>query len=604
MNELKLLDDAVAAGKLTPAARDNMTRWLIEPGYHREAPAVQELIDSERWDDLQRCFWEVLPFGTGGRRGPMADLGSATLNPRTIGESAMGMARYVKQTKPAGPWRVVIAYDTRHRSTEFARIAAGIFASEGFTTYLFDGHRSTPELSFAVRHLHCDCGVMISASHNPPSDNGVKAYWSHGGQVLPPHDQGIIDAVADVGELPEVAFAATVSSGGIQMIGKAVDDAYLDAVVSLSLSPERDLKVLYSPLHGVGETSVAATLQRAGFSGLHLYEPQRQPDGNFSNVPDRLPNPERPAVFPPMVPRATELNSDLIIASDPDADRLGAMVRHHEGDYVYVTGNQLAALLIDYVSQQRRAQGNLTPQHYILTTVITTPLVGAVARRAGLRVIDDLYVGFKHIGDRMEAEGPEKFVYACEESHGFLGGTHCRDKDASIAALWLCEVAAEDKVCGRTLLDRLDGLYAVHGYHVESQASLTREGADGQAAIAAIMAVLRESPPTELAGFQFREVRDFARHEIRSLPVNQRIAALSEPTGNLLIFDTTRADASIKIAVRPSGTEPKIKFYAYGRTAPVDQSQLKAVRAAADRDLNLFLNAWLAWINAHTSKES
>ncbi len=597
---MKQLDDAVAAGKLTPAARDNICRWLTEPGYHREAPVVMALVDTGRWEDLQRWFWEVLPFGTGGRRGLMADLGSATLNPRTVGESAMGMARYVKQTKPAGPWRVVIAYDTRHRSTEFAHIAAGIFAAEGFTTFLFDGHRSTPELSFAVRHLQCDTGVMISASHNPPSDNGIKAYWSHGGQVLPPHDQGIIDAVADVGELPEVDFAATVKSGGIQMVDKSVDDAYVDAVVSLSLSPERDLTVLYSPLHGVGETSVAVTLQRAGFSGLHLYEPQRQPDGDFSNVPDQLPNPERPAVFPPMVPRAKELHADLIIASDPDADRLGAMVRHHEGDYVYVTGNQLAALLIDYVSQQRHAQRNLTPQHYILTTVITTPLVGAVARRAGLRVIDDLYVGFKHIGARMEAEGPEKFVYACEESHGFLGGTHCRDKDASIAALWLCEAAAEDKVRGRTLLDRLDGLYAAHGYHVESQASLTREGADGQAAIAALMAVLRTSPPEELAGFRFCEVRDFARHEIRSLPENQHVAPLSEPTGNLLIFETTRADASIKIAVRPSGTEPKIKFYAYGRTAPVDRTQLTSVRAAADADLHAFLQAWLAWINTNT----
>lgn len=599
MNELKRLDDAVTAGKLTPAARDNISRWLTEPGYHREAQAVQALIAAERWDDLQRCFWEVLPFGTGGRRGPMADLGSATLNPRTVGESAMGMARYVKQTKPAGPWRVVIAYDTRHRSEEFARIAAGIFAAEGFKTFLFDSHRSTPELSFAVRHLHCDTGVMISASHNPPSDNGVKAYWSHGGQVLPPHDQGIIDAVANVGELPEVDFAATVKSGGIQMIGTAVDDAYLDAVMSLSLSPARDLTVLYSPLHGVGETSVAATLQRAGFKGLHLYEPQRQPDGDFSNVPDHLPNPERPAVFPPLVPRAKEVNADLILASDPDADRLGAMVRNSAGEYVYVTGNQLGALLIDYVSQQRKSQGTLTPEHYLLTTVITTPLVAAVARSAGMRVIDDLYVGFKHIGARMEAEGPDRFVYACEESHGFLGGTHCRDKDASIAALWLCEAAAEDKRSGRTLLDRLDDLYVAHGYHAESQASLVREGADGQAAIARIMAVLRESPPSELAGFVFREVRDYGRHEVRSLPQNQRVAELSQPTGNLLMFEAVRENDRIRIAARPSGTEPKIKFYVFARTAPMDRETLQAVRVSADADLAAFLQAWREWIKTN-----
>lgn len=598
MSELQKLDDAVASGRLTSAARDNIHRWLTEPGYHREAPAVLALINAQRWDDLQRCFWEVLPFGTGGRRGPMADLGSATLNPRTIGESAMGMARYVQQAKPSGPWRVVIAYDTRHRSEEFARIAAGVFAAEGFTTFLFDGHRSTPELSFAVRHLACDTGVMISASHNPPSDNGVKAYWSHGGQVLPPHDQGIIDAVANVGELPEVDFAATVKNGGIQIIGKSIDDAYLDAVVSLSLSPARDLTVLYSPLHGVGETSVAATLQRAGFSGLHLYEPQRQPDGNFSNVPDHLPNPERPAVFPPMVPRAKELHADLIIASDPDADRIGAMVRNASGDYMYVTGNQLGALLIDYVAQQRLALKTLTPQHYLLTTLVTTPLVGAVARRAGLRVIDDLLVGFKHMGDRMEREGPEKFVYATEESHGYLGGTHCRDKDASIAALWLCEAAAEDKRHGRTLLDRLDNLYVLHGYHVERQTSISRDGAEGQAAIAALMSRLRSVPPNQLAGYDFVEVRDYAQHEIRALPANQKTADLPQPSGNLLIFETRRDDASIRIAVRPSGTEPKIKFYAFGKSAPVDRTELSRVRLETDARIDQFLEAWSDWVHA------
>lgn len=598
MCELQKLDNAVLGGKLTPAARDNITRWLTEPGYHRETPAVKALIDAERWDDLQRCFWEVLPFGTGGRRGPMADLGSATLNPRTIGESAMGMARYIKQTKPAGPWRVVIAYDTRNRSEEFARIAARIFAAEGFITFLFDGHRSTPELSFAVRHLQCDTGVMISASHNPPSDNGVKAYWSHGGQVLPPHDHGIIDAVANVGELPEVNFAATVKSGGIQLIGREVDDAYLHAVVSLSLSSARDLTVLYSPLHGVGETSVAATLQRAGFAGLHLYEPQRQPDGNFTNVPDHLPNPERPVVFPPMVARAKELNADLIIASDPDADRIGAMVRNASGEYVYVTGNQLGALLIDYVAHQRGAQGTLTPEHYLLTTLVTTPLVGAVARRAGLRVIDDLLVGFKHMGDRMEREGPDRFVYATEESHGYLGGTHCRDKDASIAALWLCEAAAEDKRHGRTLLDRLDDLYVLHGYHVERQTSVSRDGAEGQAAIASLMTRLRTAPPAQLAGYDFVEVRDYQQHEIRGLPANQKTAPLPQPSGNLLIFETRRGDASIRIAVRPSGTEPKIKFYAFGKSAPVDRSELPQVRHETDTRIDQFLQAWSDWIHA------
>ncbi len=585
------IDAAVANGQLTTEAAANLRHWLNGPAYAVFHGPLIAAIERNDWATLEAAFWQVLPFGTGGRRGPMGDFGTATVNPRTIAESAAGLAAYLRQTSPAGPWSVVIAYDSRHRSREFAQIVASVLLAAGCEVHLFDDPRSTPALSFAVRRLTCSAGVMISASHNPPADNGVKVYWSHGGQVLPPHDAGIIAAVAAVGDIPQATLAGS-STVGFHSIGSAFDEEYTAAVVALGLSPQRDLGVYYSPLHGVGETSVAAVLTRAGFTGLVVDAVQSVMDGAFPGVPDHLPNPERPAVFGPLVKSAQTQASDIILASDPDADRLGAMVRDRAGKYVYLTGNQLAALLVDYIIQRRLQLGTLSPAQTVITTLVTTPLVGAIARAAGVTVIDDLLVGFKHIAAAIEDVGVDRFLFACEESHGYLAGDVARDKDAAIAALWLCEAAAEAQDRGSTLLDRLEALQQQFGRHTEHQWAWTCTGADGQAAIARLMERLRTKPPTALAGFGFERLRDYGRGVIQSLPGSSIEQADLQPHGDLVIFESHRGQQSLQWAIRPSGTEPKVKFYTFLQSPAVEQTATAARQTLAD--FEVAFEAWAA----------
>ncbi len=592
VTDVDAIATAVANGQLTAEAATNLRNWLCSPVYAEFHAALHSAIEQHDWFTLQDAFWQVLPFGTGGRRGPMGDFGTATVNRRTIAESAAGLAAYLRQTSPAGPWSVVIAYDSRHRSQEFARIVASVLLAAGCEVHLFDGPRSTPALSFAVRHFQCSAGVMISASHNPPVDNGVKVYWSHGGQVLPPHDAGIITAVAAVGDIPLVPLPAA-STTMFHSVGADFDERYTKAVAALSLSAQRDLRVDYSPLHGVGESSVAAVLSRAGFTGLIVDPVQRVMDGAFPAVPDHLPNPERPAVFGPLVEAAKTQASDIILASDPDADRLGAMVRDHAGEYVYLTGNQLGALLVDYVIQRHQSLGTLKPAHTVITTLVTTPLVAAIARAAGVTVIDDLLVGFKHIAATIEQIGVDRLLFACEESHGYLAGDLARDKDAAIAALWLCEAAAEAKAHGSTLLDRLEALQQQFGRHTEHQWAWTCTGADGQAEIARLMERLRTNPPVELASFRFERLRDYGRGLIQSLPDASIVQTDLQPHGDLVIFEAHQGLQSLQWAVRPSGTEPKVKFYTFLQAPAAEQTA-----TAAAQTLAAFEAAFAAWATA------
>ena len=475
---LAQIESAVESGTLSDGAGKNIERWLTEPQYAEYVPSIASLVDTGSWDRLDRLFWEVIPFGTGGRRGLMADMGSATINARTIAESADGLAVYL-QSLGTTDGKAVIAHDTRNRSQEFARLTATTLAARGLKVYLFKEYRSTPELSFAVRHLGCDCGVMITASHNPPSDNGFKAYWSTGGQVLPPHDKGIIDCVYEAAEIPNVDFEAAIAEGRIEQIGEAIDEAYLSTVVDMSLSDSRDLPGLFSPLHGVGETVCYEVLQRAGFDGIAIFEPHREPSGDFPNVADHFPNPERTVVFDPLIAHAKDNGQDVILASDPDADRLGVCVKGADGEFVHLTGNQIGSLIADYILRKRSVAEELTPEHFVVETLVTTPLIGELAKSHGVQVIDDLLVGFKYIGQTMDAKGPDKFVFGAEESLGYLAGTYARDKDAGIAALYLAECAAELRGEGKTLLDRLNELYIEHGYYYEGQTSKFCEGAEG-----------------------------------------------------------------------------------------------------------------------------
>ena len=588
---------------LSDGAKRNLAAWLEAPHLAEYRPAIAAMIDAGAWDRLDTLFFEVIPFGTGGRRGMMSEVGSATINPRTVAESADGLARYLKQCHPGrarkrGDLTAVVAHDTRNRSEEFARLTATTLAANGVRTYVFRGHRSTPELSFAVRHLGCDAGVVISASHNPPADNGFKAYWDTGGQVLPPHDRGIIDAVYASGEIPTLDFDAAVDDGMIDLIGEEVDTAYVTAVANLSLSSARDLPAVYTPMHGVGETNVYAVLVEAGFKSVELFGPQRDPDGDFPNVADQFPNPERTVVYGPAIDRAKETGAELVLATDPDSDRLGVCVRRHRfsqtgsggeptDEFVHLSGNRVGALVCDFVLRKRKENGTLPADGYVVETLVTTPLIARTAAAAGVTAVTDLLVGFKYIGRVVDERGADGFLFGAEESLGYLAGDYARDKDAAVAALYIMELAAELKAEGKTLLDRLDALFVEHGYFTEGQRSEVLTGSAGRELTNRLMTAFRTDPPTELAGLKLAKVSDYGEHEVRTLPSNEHAESLAEPDGNVLIFKTAAGgEKNVRVAVRPSGTEPKIKFYTFADAAVRDAEHLDAVRTETDALLN------------------
>ncbi|QDT25598.1 Phosphoglucomutase [Gimesia panareensis] len=596
---LDLARNAVTEKQLSESAFENMKRWVTEPQYASYQPALFQLIEDKAFDKLDTYFWEVIPFGTGGRRGLMSELGSATINERTIAESAHGLAAYYKKFSGQETGKAAIAHDSRINSPEFARIAASVLAGHGLTVYFFETARSTPELSFAVRHLGCDVGAMITASHNPPSDNGFKAYWSTGGQVLPPHDQGIIDEVYQATDIPLVDFDTAVQEGKIQLIDEEVAGEYRKSVAEQSHSSHRELKGLFTPLHGVGETSVFQVLQHVEFRGVERFTPQCEQNGNFPNVPDQLPNPERDEVYQPAIEQALQTGAEIILASDPDADRMGVCVKNDAGEFVHLTGNQIGALLADYVLKKRIENSSLTPEHFVVETIVTTPLIAAITRKANVRIINNLLVGFKYIAETMDAEGPDKFVFGTEESLGYLAGKYCRDKDAAVAALWACELAAELKTEGKTLLNRLDELYVEHGYHLEGQVSKTCKGSQGNVQIKQLMKAFRGTPPQKMGQLTFTSVQDYQDLEIRSLPENTTAETFSKPKGNVLMFEARSEDSplTVQLGVRPSGTEPKIKFYYFAQAEVADAGQLTETKAAVLSTIDEFKQALMDWID-------
>ncbi|VAX38739.1 Phosphomannomutase [hydrothermal vent metagenome] len=598
VRSIKTIQQAVTDGKLTDSAEGNIKQWLTEPHYEKYALGIVQLIEEADFKQLDRLFWEIIPFGTGGRRGLMSQFGSATMNPRTIAESAHGLAVHLKSVETDhSQLKGVVACDTRNRSQEFAQLTATTMAAHGLQVFYFETFRSTPLLSFAVRHLNCNVGVMITASHNPPSDNGFKAYWSTGGQVLEPHDQGIIDAVYEAGEIPTIDFDEAVAQGKIVIVGDKIDTAYINAVVEMSLSAERNISAVFTPLHGVGETSLYAVLMQAGFESVTVLESQRTPDGNFTNVPDQLPNPERTEVYAPAMEEAKQTGAEIILASDPDADRLGVCVKDYKGEFVHLTGNQVGALILDYIVRKRTETGTLSPEHFVVETLVTTPLVAAIAKANNLKIVDDLLVGFKYIGQTMDALGADKFVFGTEESLGYLAGEYARDKCASIAALYLLEAAAELQTLKKTLLDRLDEIYLQHGFFQEGQQSKYCHGSKGHQQIQQLMQAFRSNPPTELAGISFTRVRDYGTHEIRQLPENRPIQNIPQPQGDLIFLESATGEWECQIAIRPSGTEPKIKFYFFAKadcsTGAKALETIKQNSAIQFEKLRIALSTWV-----------
>jgi phosphoglucomutase/phosphomannomutase len=600
---LAAVSAAATAGLLTGDSPKNIQTWLQRDSLQPWKPRLEELIQQQNWAALDAMFYTAIPFGTGGRRGPMGEMGPATINDRTIAESAHGMAVYLRSTG-VNDGSVVIACDTRNNSIRFSRIAASVFAAHGLKVFLFESHRATPVLSFAVRQLHCSIGVMISASHNPPADNGFKAYWSNGGQVIPPHDKGIIREVERADEIPSADFNQALELNAITFVGPELDAAYAKEVASLSVSTARSIPAIFTPLHGVGETSIYAVLKAAGYTTVDIFEPHRSADGNFPNVPQHLPNPENLAVFDPVVRwvHETKHPAELILASDPDADRLGVMYRNRDGQFQPLSGNQVGALLTDYLFRKRKAQGRFSPNDYVVETLVTTPLTRKVAALHGARCFHELLVGFKYIAQVIEDQGPQHFVFGTEESIGFLAGNYCRDKDASVCALFILELAAELRAAGRTLQDQLDDLHRSCGYHCEGQVSIYCEGPTGKAQIDGLMQTLRKQPPHSIGNVVFSEVDDYSTGTRTALPTNTPLPPIPSPRGDLLIYHSDPTQPiRIQIAARPSGTEPKIKFYFFCQSDLLDNS-LENARSAGDHALQQARHALHNWAQTQLQK--
>ena len=583
---IQCVEKALQQGKLQISAGENILNWLREPAYEPFQQLLQQHIQDERWEQLDEVFWTTIPFGTGGRRGRMYPIGTNAINDRSIGESAAGLARYVKQKVPdADQWSCAIAYDTRHRSRHFAELCARILVAEGFRVYFLDDYRSTPQLSFVVRHKKCACGIMVTASHNPPSDNAVKVYWSTGGQVLPPHDAGIIEQVmchVDRIELGE-SFEEGLQQGKIEICTSEADTAFVNAVVGKRQAGPRDLKVLYSPLHGVGASAIVPVLEADGFTDVEVFRDHAEPNGDFPNVPGNVSNPENPAVFTPLIERAQISGAELVLASDPDCDRLGCaapLTWDSDSEWRTLNGHQIGVLLTDYVLEQRRA--SLTAGHYLVKTLVTTEMIRRIGESYGVQTYGNLLVGFKWIGGQIDEAGPDGFVLGVEESHGYLTGTHARDKDAAIAAMLMAEASATWKAAGQTVHEKLEALYWQHGYHKEKLVTIQMEGSAGMSVMQDLMNRFRENPPEEMADLPVVAVRDFQNSVIRRRDGSAE--PLDAPRGNMVMLDLEKPGNYI--AARPSGTEPKIKFYMFTFVPAEQLADLEDTKAEMSRRLD------------------
>ena len=597
MNEIQeRLQQAKSGAKLSSAAYDNVKKWLTNDEYLDYRTDIEQLIRAERFVELEDCFYSMIPFGTGGRRGTCG-IGPNRINTRTIGESAQGLAAYItgfgEEARKRG---VVIAYDTRLTSKEFADFTAKVLTGNRIKTYLFEDFRSTPELSFAVRTLGTMAGVVISASHNPPSDNGFKVYWEDGGQIVAPHDSAIIERVNQVTTLSLMELDDAREQGLLHFVGEEIDRQYIQAVSKLSLSPNRDIKIVYSPLHGTGQTSVLPILRQAGFEQLHLVEEEMIPDGNFPHVPDNFPNPELPAASEAAMDLARELDADIGMTSDPDADRLGVFCKHTDendmSEWILLNGNQVGALLTDFILTKLREKGQLPEQGVVVKTLVTTDLASAIAKHFGMLTVDDLLVGFKYIAEVIrKLPEDQQFLFGTEESLGYLRGTFVRDKDAATAAITLSEMAAELKAQGRSLYDRLNVLYGKYGFFGELLRSVYVTGAEGTARVARMMEGLRSQPPISLAGKRVIEVIDRQSGKAIAPETGKTLRKIEGTKGNVLVFVLSE-DGHTRVTIRPSGTEPKIKYYgAIRKDASLDLSiqDLEALKSAAMESLESYM---------------
>ncbi|MFA7653782.1 MAG: phospho-sugar mutase [Candidatus Magasanikbacteria bacterium] len=575
---------------LVDSAFLNIKKWLEDDNYKEYWAEIKALIADKNVNELNNAFYKVIPFGTGGRRGKMG-AGTNRINSRAIAESAQGFAQYlftVFGEKAARERGVVITYDVRHHSLDFARVAAEVFVANGLKVYFFDGIRSTPQLSFTIRYKKAIGGVMISASHNPPSDNGIKIYWEYGGQVVPPHDLNIIKEVNSIRDVKQIDFDEALNRGKIIMLGNEADQAYAATVSSLSLGDYRDAKIIFTPLNGCAGTSFLPVLRRVGFKNIIEVQEQMAGDPDFSAVAKQIPNPEVPISLDLAINYARQNSADLVVAADPDADRIGVVSRKsfNNDEYVFLNGNQIGVLLLNYIIQELNNKNALPKNAVVIKTAVTTELLAQIARAHGIEVIGDLPVGFKYIADAMETRlAGRTFLFGTEESHGYLYGDYARDKDGAVAALLICEYASLLKRSGRTLFEQLEEIKKEYGYYRELLQSVFYPGMDGMDKMSAIMNALRANLPQEIAGLKVVEILDQLNKTVIDPATGKRAGEYVGFSDNALVFYLNK-EKSIRVVARPSGTEPKIKFYAaVGKTVGKEKSEAEylAIKKECDQ---------------------
>lgn len=596
--------------KYQDQALEFLKEWLFDPELKEYAPQIEYQIKNKDWDYLLDCFYQIIPFGTGGRRGEVG-IGPNRINKWTIQLSAQGHSQYlIKQYKDDAKKRgVVLSYGIREfftnkhfddnfpnpvknlKGRDLAYAAAEVYTANDIKTYVFDAPRTTPELSFAIRHLKAVAGDMFDASHNPPEHNGKKVYDEFGGQLIPPDDEILVKEVTqNVKEIKKMNMDEAKSEGLFETIAGKVDEAYINAVSDLSLSKESDISIVFTPLHGVGGTSVQKVLEKVGFK-VTLDPKTSNQSGKFENITFNIPNPEVIESFDTTLQFAREKDAELLLSSDPDADRIGVMVKHR-GDWVYLNGNEIGVILVNYVIS--KIKGKLEGKGVVIKTSVTTNLATRICNANNVGIIDDLPVGFKYVGDEMnklEKKGRiSDFLFGLEESHGYIAGNYVRDKDAAIGALWLAELAAELKQEGKTLVDYLSEIYDKYGYFRNYLTEIRLPGAEGMTKIQKIQNTLRENKPERFGKFSVDRVEDFWDRK----PIVSETDRVSK---DVLVFHFKPPEGltSLKITVRPSGTEPKIKMYFEVGNDPVESSMLQKTKDKTENLLQEFEREFMTY---------
>ena len=560
-------------------------QWLEDPSIDEETKAeLRSIADDE--NEIKERFFKELEFGTGGLRGIIGN-GSNRLNQYTVGKASQGLANYIKKegTQAKG---VAIAYDSRFMSPEFAEVAGLIFAANGIPAFVYPSLRPVPMLSFAVRELGCTAGVVLTASHNPPEYNGYKVYWADGAQVVAPRDKGIItevNAVTDFGQIQRMDKAEAVEKKLFNLIGEEVDEAFDKNVQAQLMCPDMiqrmgdKLNIVYTPLHGSGNLPVRRNLAKAGFKNVYIVKEQEQPDSSFSTVD--YPNPEDTQVFVLAQKLAAEVDADVIIGTDPDCDRVGAMMKDEKGEFVALTGNMVGALATEYILARRKEQGRLPENGAVIKTIVSTEMIAPICEEYGVKKIDVL-TGFKFIGEQIKGfdeTGSNTYLFGFEESYGCLAGTYARDKDAVYASVMICEMAAYYKEKGMTLYEALLALYEKYGYYREGVKSMTMKGLEGMARIQLIMKTFRENTPAELGGYKVAVAKDYKTQVFKNMVTGEESGS-PLPVSDVLHY--TLEDGTW-VCIRPSGTEPKLKFYIGVKADSLQAAQDKV--AMLDKDI-------------------